>query len=87
MKIHTIATAATLALALAAAPAFAKKDKVEKGHAPHMSTQGEQNTNSAYSADRDKGQDRAAERMSDSGTTHTHSGNPQNAKEKSGKKK
>ena len=87
MKFHTVATVAALAFALSAAPAFAKKEKVDKGHDPHMSTQGAQNTNSAYSTDRDKGQERAAERMSDSGAAHTHSGNPQNEKEKGGKKK
>ena len=86
MKIHTLATTAAVALALSAAPAFAKKEKVDKGHDPNMSTQGVQNTNSPYSADRDKGQARSAERMSDSGTAHTHSGDPQRDKEHKDKK-
>lgn len=86
MKIHSLVTAAAVALALSAAPAFAKKEKVDKGHDPSMSSQGMHNTNSPYSTDRDKGQARSAERMSDSGTAHTHSGDPQKDKEKKAKK-
>lgn len=88
MKFHAIATVSALALALSAAPAFAKNEKANKDHSadPHMSTQGMQNTNSPHSADRDKGQARSAERMSDSGSTHTHSGDPQKGKEHKEKK-
>jgi hypothetical protein len=88
MKFNAIATVSALALALSAAPVFAKNEKAGKDHSatPHMSDQGMHNTNSAYSADRDKGQERAAERMSESGTAHSHSGDPQRDKEHTDKK-
>ncbi len=88
MKFHAIATATAVALALSAAPAFAKNEKAGKDHSttPHMSDQGMHNTNSAYSTDRDKGHERAAERMSESGAAHSHSGDPQRDKEHKDKK-
>lgn len=82
MKFHAIATASAVVLALSAAPAFAKNEKAGKDHSatPHMSDQGMHNTNSAYSTDRDKGRERSAERMSESGAAHSHSGDPQRDK-------
>ncbi len=85
MKINALTTAGILAITLSATPVFAKKDKLEKGHDPHMSSQGIQNTNSSHSLDKDKGQDRASERMSDSGTSNSHSGTPQKGKDKKAK--
>ncbi|MBY0341932.1 MAG: hypothetical protein K2Q19_12310 [Rhodocyclaceae bacterium] len=83
MKFNAIATASAVILALSAAPAFAKNEKVGKDHSatPDMSDQGMHNTNSAYSTDRDKGRERSAERMSESGAAHSHSGDPQRDKE------
>lgn len=75
MNSRTLACIAALGLSLSASTAFARNDKADKPHAadPHMSTQGMHNTNSPYSADRDKGQARSAERMNESGMTHRHS--------------
>ena len=71
--------AAALVLAAGSGAALARQDggdKAVKGGraAAHMSEKGFTNTNGPNAASRDTGRERAEERMSESGLTHSRSG-------------
>lgn len=88
MNARTLTLIAGMALALASGAVFAKKDGGSGGSKSdmHMSTQGMENTNGPNAADRDKGLQRADDRMSQQGTSHSNAEETQ-TKHKKGKKK
>lgn len=69
-----LVTFAAIALVVAnAAPGFAQGNS-NHGNNSAAGAQGTANTNGRYSTDRDFGRDRAEERMSDRGLTHSQAG-------------
>jgi hypothetical protein len=82
VRIAATTAAVVFGLGLSAAPSFAEPQDAKSKHEhmhdhgsmgmDHMSEQGAANTNSTNAPDKDKGQERASERMSESGAAHSN---------------